>query len=154
MQVTMKQNRFNAGGALMAAGSTQDLPDDFALDLVRQGAAAYVTAPAATDFRPDNNTPAVSLVSPGTALVSGATTDALNGAEGLNGNGAAMVIHANAVARFGFGGYGSVSFSGGAIPAGGTVAVVDARGTVAANPIWSVMQTGANSYIIGGTKTS
>ena len=53
MQVTMKQNRFNTGGVLMAVGSTQDLPDDFALELVRQGAAAYVTAPAATDFRPD-----------------------------------------------------------------------------------------------------
>lgn len=53
MQVTMKQNRFKAGGVLMAVGSTQDLPDDFALDLVRQGAAAYVQVPDAVDFRPD-----------------------------------------------------------------------------------------------------
>lgn len=154
MQVTMKQNR--QGGALgtLLAGTQYDLAEELARDLVGQGAAVFVVEPTDPDYRPDDNTPAVSLVAPGTALVSGATTDALNGAEGLNGNGAAMVIHANAVTRFGFGGYGSVSFSGGAIPAGGTVAVADARGTVAANPIWSVMQTGPNSYIIGGTKTS
>lgn len=37
MQVTMKQNRFKAGGVLMAVEETQDLSDDFALELVRQG---------------------------------------------------------------------------------------------------------------------
>ena len=91
-------------------------------------------------------------VAPGTALTSTTTTDALDGAEGLNGNGATMVIHANAVQGFGFGGYGTIAFTGGAIPGGGTVSIAEARGNVASNPVWAVMQTGPNSYIISGTK--
>lgn len=96
--------------------------------------------------------PTVPLLAPGTALTSGTTTDAYDGAEGLNGNGATLTIHANAVMRFGFGGFGTITFTGGAIPGGGTVGITEARGTAASNPIWSVMQTGPNSYIIGGTK--
>lgn len=92
------------------------------------------------------------LMAPGTALASGTTTNAYNAASGLNGNGAAMVIHADAISGFGFGGYGTVTFTGGAIPAGGNVSVVDGRGTVTANPVWGVMQTGPNAYLIVGSK--
>jgi hypothetical protein len=55
MQVTMKQNRFGAGGVLLAAGSVVDVDSWFAELLVRQRAADYVAAPPALNYRPDGS---------------------------------------------------------------------------------------------------
>lgn len=55
MQVTMKVNRHGGSAGLLAAGSTYDLAEDLARQLVTAGYAVYQSVPRAADYRPDGS---------------------------------------------------------------------------------------------------
>ena len=80
-------------------------------------------------------------VPPGTVLTAGPTTNALNNATGLVGNGVSKAIHAGAVSGFGFSGTGAITFT-----AGAGVTLLGDTVTTEADSVWTLMQTGANSY--------